>query len=168
MKINMELLFTFGNDVWFCNFAKTSKSIWIGYLLSKLILFRQRRHIAANFTQTLWKIRLWEASLRHKTAHCGSRVSKSHSQPLCLIRVSRSSQHRGSHAEKVPIWTTNSCSILIFTFSKKRKIKINFRRQIEAPYWFSTWTKSSVRKSTFWTTNSWSKLKNVFQNYFVK
>ena len=116
------------NDFLFCNFAKNWKSIWISYLLSKLMLFRQGRNMAANFTQTLWNVRLWEASLGHKSAPCGPRVSKRPPQPLCLIRVSRSSQHRGSHAEKVPIWTTNSCSILIFTFSKKRKIKNQFSK----------------------------------------
>ena len=127
-KINMELLFAFENDFLFCNFAKNWKSIWISYLLSKLMLFRQGRNMAANFTQTLWNVRLWEASLGHKSAPCGPRVSKRPPQPLCFIRVSRSSQHRGSHAEKLPIWTTNSCSILIFTFSKKRKIKNQFSK----------------------------------------
>ena len=150
-------------DFLFCVFSKTWKSIWSSYLLSKLMLFWHGIRNVANFAETLWNIRSGEAFLAPWDDMVQFRAPREPPQALCFIRFPWSSQPRGAPSRKGLIWTTNSCSILIFTFFEKRKIKNQIPKANRSSILNFQKEKNRSEKRAIWSANSCSKSKNQFR-----
>ena len=107
-------------------FLLFGKSIWVEHSKSRIVSLGKFPGNVADFAKPLLNVRSGVAFLgMKKPIFVIFEIwgPKNLPQTLCFIRFPRSSQRCGFRARKASIWTTNSCSILISTFSKKRKIK---------------------------------------------
>ena len=69
---------------------------------------------------------------------------------------------------RMPIWTTNSCSILIFTFSKKRKIKNQFSKANRSSISIFDLNKIFCAKKSILDNKQLIRIEKYFQNHFAK
>ena len=133
-KINMEQLFPFEIQFFILQFWKNLKINMEQLFALQMDAFLSGAPQGCELQENLMKHKVLGSLFGTQNGTMWSQGAKKTSPDLMFIRFARSSQPCGATDRKEPIWSANSCSILLSKFLQNRKIKNRISEEIAAPY----------------------------------